>query len=236
MLSRHYFVQVEACFDPVEVVQYMQFGIDMYPHLFPHLISNGLDLLNHFLRILVAVDSVFSKSQRNFHDIGEIHASIVVDELPNKRMLRDYLHDLHLSVNHPRPRPYTHVNVIPSFYGVLALFLIRVTIRSILRYSYHGFNASGWQINQDHSFDRGLSCALYQPMLLELEHSKLTLVQIPYLFIRAHQSWMNSTPWEIIQDVFSNYFRQQGPEEKSSNMIQLKTGVLDPSTQIDLPG
>ena len=202
---------------------------------FRGLVCDGLELLKHLLSILVAVDSIFSNFRRSFNNISEVYASIVGDKLPNtKNMLKYYLHDLYLDLG--QPTRLTSRSIRESFNSILTLFLIRVTIRSILRYSYQGFTASGWQINQDHSFDRGLSCILYQPMLLDLEHSKVTLAEIPYPSFGILQPWSNSTPWEVVQDIFSKYFRQQSLEEKSSNMIQLKTGIMNPSTQIELPG
>lgn len=64
------------------------------------------------------------------------------------------------------------------FYGILILFMIRCTLRSVLRYSECDAKATGYQVNQDHSFDRGIWCPLYEPLILALGSRKETFGEL----------------------------------------------------------
>lgn len=79
--------------------------------------------------------------------------------------------------------------LLEAFHGILLLFMIRSTLRSILQYSRAGFTSFGHQAYQDHSFEQGVACTLYQPMLAILETSKMTFGEM----LRSESSAPNTT-------------------------------------------
>jgi len=106
----------------------------------------------------------------------------LVSKLPResfniKNMIKGFLGDLYgiMLDKTTSPRPEC---VLEAFYGTVILFTVRRTLRSILRFSRNRFTSFGHQANQDHSFERGVACTLYQPMLAVLESSKMTFSEM----------------------------------------------------------
>lgn len=92
-----------------------------------------------------------------------------------KRQLQGFLRSLYVSATASFASPLV---LFVMFHGILLLFMIRYTLRCTSRYSGHGLKAFGEQANQDPSFDDGLACALYQPMILVLESEEVTFDEL----------------------------------------------------------
>lgn len=177
-------------------------------------------------------------------------------------MIKGFLADLYAITVKKTPSTRAQ-RVLEAFYGILLLFMVRGTLRSILRYSKSGFTSFGYQANQDHSFERGVTCTLYQPMLAVLESSQLSFLNLirsqgpgsatetDALFQAAHvihiPDRFNATPLEHILFFFEKQFPPQvasigksvesATKKPSEHLAAANPSTyVDPSTYMHLPG
>jgi len=66
------------------------------------------------------------------------------------------------------------VEIVQLYYGLLLLFVVRLTLKAIFSYSRHGFQPSTRQYSQDHDFEQGWASVVYQPMSYALGASDMS--------------------------------------------------------------
>ncbi len=181
----------------------------------------------------------------------------LVTELPSESsnirgMVTGFFADLYDTTYRQWPQ-----RILDAFYGVLLLFMVRRTLRSILRNSKIGFTAVGHEVNQDYSFETGATCILYQPMLAILESSKVTFSEMlktadcikstmtAVLYQTAYvvhiPDPMNATPLEHILFFFEKEFPSRLASawksvESPARQPSEHFAAVDPLTNLDLPG
>lgn len=124
------------------------------------LISMGLKLLASAYEVLKAVSSLSVALIWPPPSPTTLYHPISIEALNIKSRLLVFLHSLHHHGACYRPK-----NFLIIFHGILIEFLIRCTLRCILRYSQPSLRALGQQASQDLSFDDGTSCILNEPMV-----------------------------------------------------------------------
>ena len=143
--------------------------------------TSGLSCLGLALSLLCKVHRVFSEFRNNpnsFSSSYPVFCRVVgcndISQL--KPRLEKFLQAMEEVAMHP---PYEEelANHLTNFYGVLILFLIRCTLRSVFQYLELGFQAAENQKTQDSTFVMGSACPIYQLNLTALRTSNITIAE-----------------------------------------------------------
>ena len=201
------------------------------------IVSKGLRLLEHLLRMLLAIDYIFSEHLFDIVIGNTFNGQIVCEN--TKSMLEEFLKSLDY-LNGLKTDDLPGHTILP-FFSVLCLFLIQATLRSIQTFSSDGFEMCEWSPDLDASFDKGSFGILYQPMLLHLQYSKESFDDWEQL-LGGRNMWRpgrvqfgqgltvaSSTPWAFIQHLLTLMYIAEGRrlEERAEGKV--------PSTFHELP-
>ena len=141
-------------------------------------VSLGLSCMSIALSMLLAVHHVFDDIRSDTSsEPRDVYRTVGCDNISQLTLsLIRFLEAMQECALAP-PCPEELANQLTNTYGILLLFLIRCTLRSVFRYSRHGFEAVECQRNHDAFFVLGSSCPSYQPNLAVLEASTVTVAQ-----------------------------------------------------------
>ena len=133
------------------------------------------------------------------------------------------------------------------YYGILILFIIRVSQKTICNYSKADFHASSLQTSQDQNFRIGLNCPLYQPMLYALGASEMTfgkylnmlrirpaLTDLPHLH-EHYETAAHLLPVSIdafILEHITTFFSEAYPAQNDDGLTEFRRRALNASAQL----